>query len=94
KGGDLGWFKPGTMVPEFDEAVNDLQIGDISELVRSSFGYHIIEVLGRRTHDDADELIREKARAALKKRKVAEEKELFYHRIRDEAFVEIRLNNN
>ena len=94
KGGDLGWFKPGTMVPEFDEAVNNLQIGDISELVRSSFGYHIIEVLGRRTHDDADELIREKARAALKKRKVAEEKELFYHRIRDEAFVEIRLNNS
>ena len=94
KGGDLGWFKPGTMVPEFDEAVNNLQIGDISELVRSSFGYHIIEVLGRRTHDDADELIREKARSALKKRKIAEEKELFYHRIRDEAFVEIRLNNN
>lgn len=94
KGGDLGWFKPGTMVPEFDKALENLQIGDISELIHTSFGYHIIEVLGRRIHDDADELIRSKARDALRSRKMAEGKEMFYRRIRDEAFVEIRLNNS
>ena len=94
KGGDLGWFQPGTMVAEFDKALENLQIGDVSELIRTNFGYHIIEVLGRRSHDDADELVRSKAKEALRSRKIAEEKELFYHRIRDEAFVEIRLNNS
>lgn len=94
KGGDLGWFKPGTMVPEFDEAVEQLQVGDISEIIQTNFGYHIIEVLGRRSHDDADELIREKARNVIKTRKIAEEKEAFYRRIRDEAFIDIRLNKS
>lgn len=93
KGGDLGWFKPGTMVPEFQQAVDQLQAGDISEVVQSSFGYHIIEVLGRRTHDDADELLKEKARETLRNRKINEEQQAFYRRIRDEAYVEIRLNN-
>ncbi len=94
RGGDLGWTKPGTMVPSFEEAMDKLQPGDISEVMQTNFGYHIIEVLGRRTHDDADELIRERARQALKARKVAEQKDAFYRRIRDEAFVEVRLDNS
>lgn len=94
RGGDLGWTKPGTMVPEFEKAMNNLQPGDISDVIQTNFGYHIIEVLGRRSHDDADELIKERARQALKSRKVAEQKEAFYRRIRDEAFIEIRLDNN
>ncbi len=93
RGGDLGWTKPGTMVPPFEEAMSKLQPGEISEVTQTNFGYHIIEVLGRRNHDDADELIKERARKALKARKVAEQKDAFYRRIRDEAFVEIRLNN-
>ncbi|MCN4144299.1 MAG: peptidylprolyl isomerase [Thiohalomonas sp.] len=94
RGGDLGWFKPGTMVPQFEKAMAQLQTGDISEVIQTNFGYHIIEVLGRRAHDDADELIKEKARKVLTNRKVTEQTDAFYRKIRDEAFIEIRLDNS
>jgi len=93
RGGDLGWFKSGTMVPAFEKAADELQPGDLSEIVQTEFGFHIIEVLGRRNHDDSDEMIRAKARELLTQRKIAEETENFYRRIRDEAYVEIRLDN-
>ncbi len=94
KGGDLGWFKEGTMVPQFEAAMNKLQPGEISPVVKTNFGYHIIEVLGRRTHDDADELIKARARDIIKKRKINEQTTDFYRKIRDEAYIDIRLDKN
>jgi len=92
KGGDLGWFKPGVMVPEFDKAVSELQPGDLSDIVETAFGFHIIEVLGRRQKDDSKEFIRNKARKELRQRKITENKAVWLRRIRDEAHIDIRIN--
>jgi peptidyl-prolyl cis-trans isomerase C len=48
KGGDLGWFGPGKMVPPFEQAVKRMAVGRISPVVRTQFGYHIIKVTGKR----------------------------------------------
>jgi len=92
KGGDLGWFKPGVMVPEFDQAVSEMEPGEISNIVETAFGYHIIEVLGRRQKDDSKEFIRTKAKKELRQRKISENKTVWLRRIRDEAHIDIRIN--
>jgi len=94
KGGDLGWFKEGAMVAQFEVAMNELQLGEVSHIVQTNFGYHIIEVLGRRSHDDADELIKQRAEKILKNRKITEQTEEFYRKIRDEAYVKILEDNS
>ena len=48
QGGDLGWFGPGKMVPAFESAVKKLGVGSVSDVVQSSFGYHVIKVTGKR----------------------------------------------
>jgi peptidyl-prolyl cis-trans isomerase SurA len=92
KGGDLGWSSPGQMVPAFETMMDKLKPGEISEPFESNFGWHIVEVLERRTHDDTAEFQRNNARKQLIDRKVAEEQELWLRRLRDEAYVDIRLN--
>ena len=90
-GGNLGWVSPGAMVPEFEEAMNKLQAGEISQPFESQFGWHIVQVISRRQHDDTDSYLRNQARQLIHKRKVAEETEHWLRRLRDEAYVEYRL---
>jgi peptidyl-prolyl cis-trans isomerase SurA len=91
KGGDLGLVTQGALVPEFEEAMNHLAINELSEPVQTQYGWHLIQVLERQESTDADELLKKQARDEIFKRKVEEETELWMRRIRDEAYVEIRL---
>jgi len=88
KGGDLGWYNPGDFVPAFEDVANSLEIGQVSEPFKSPFGWHILEVLERRQHDQGKTNKKNQARNAIKKRKIDEELRLWLRRIRDEAYVE------
>ena len=92
KGGDLGWLSPGDTVPEFERAMNALQPGQISEPVRSPFGWHLLQVVERRSSDMSKERRRLTARQALRERKSEEAYEEWVRQLRDRAYVEIRLD--
>lgn len=91
RGGELGWLNPGETVPAFEEAMNRLTVGQISDPVQSPFGWHLIEVLERREVDASRDLLRARAQEVLQNRKREEETELWLRRLRDEAFVEYRV---
>ncbi len=90
-GGDLGWSGPGTFVPEFDKAIADLKTNEISEPFKSRYGWHIVQMLGTRTYDSTDDMRRQRAFAAIRESKADEETELWLRRLRDEAFVEVKM---
>ena len=92
-GGDLGWANPGMFVPEFEKAMNALKPGEISQPVRTPYGYHLIQVIGRRERDVSDERRRAAARAQIQARKVDERFEQWLRELRDQAYVEYRLDN-
>ena len=93
KGGDLGWISPGDTVPEFERAMNALKPGEISDPVRSPFGWHLIQVVERRSADLSKERRRLTARQALRERKSEEAYEEWVRQLRDRAFVEMRLDD-
>ena len=90
-GGDMGWVNPGTFVEEFENVAKNLEIGVVSEPFRSRFGWHILEVLGRRTHDNTEERKESICSNSIRNSKFTDEVELWLRRIRDEAYVEIRI---
>ena len=94
KGGDLGWVNPGDLVPKFEEVMNDLPINGLSKPFRTQFGWHIVQVLDRRNHDATEEVKRDKAKQALRKRKADEALQLYLRKLRGQAFVETRLDDN
>ena len=93
KGGELGWVSPDQMVPEFEEVMNQTAKGAISSPFKSRFGWHIIQVVDRRQHDKSDDVRRIAARKAVIKRKSEEAKEEYLRRLRDEAFIDLRLDD-
>ncbi len=90
EGGELGWTSPGQMVPDFEKAMQATAVGEISQPVRTPFGWHILEVEGRRDQDMTSEAIRKKAADYLHNRKYQEELDAWLQQIRDEAFVDIK----
>ena len=92
-GGELGWTSPGALVPQFEAEMNKLEPGQISQPFRSPFGWHIVQLIDRRTHDDTEQFIENKAREFLTERKTEEDTEAWLRRLRDEAYVEYRLED-
>lgn len=90
-GGDLGWLSPGDTVPEFEHAMSALEPGEVSGPVQSPFGWHLIEVIERRTRDVSKERQRQSARQTLRARKADTAFQEWLQRLRDRAYVEYRL---
>jgi len=90
RGGDLGWILPGDTVPPFEQAMNALKVGEVSTPVRTPFGYHLIQVLGRRTADVTADRKRLEARRILGARRAEEAYEEWVRQLRDRAYVEYR----
>ena len=91
RGGDLGWIYPGDTVPEFERAFTELKPMDVSQPVKTPFGWHLIQVLERRTADMSSERKRVEARKALLDRKGDEAFQEWLRQLRDRAYVEMRL---
>ncbi len=92
EGGSLGWTEPGRLVPRFEKAMQALAPGQISEPFRTRFGWHIVQVMARRQQDLTDEMRRREARLVVRKRKTEEAVRDWLRRLRDEAYVEVRLD--
>jgi peptidyl-prolyl cis-trans isomerase SurA len=91
RGGELDWVYPGDTVPDFERAYQELKVGEVSEPVRTPFGYHLIQVLERRSADVSPERRRLQARMALRERKSEEAYQEWLRQLRDQIYVELRL---
>lgn len=87
QGGDLGWANPGQFVPQFEQTMDGLAENEISQPFRSPFGWHLMQVLGRRTQDQTEEVKKNKAAQLVQRRKFDEELDEWLREIRTEAYV-------
>jgi len=90
KGGDMGWVYPGDTAPEFEQAMNGLQPGGVSDPVQTQYGYHLIQVVERKSDDLSKERQRLVARQAIRERKLDEATQDWLRTLRDRAYVEFR----
>ena len=89
-GGNLGWMSPGELVPEFEQAMNQLNVGEVSDPVKTEFGWHLIQVIERRQAQLSADKQRDYARATLREKKLDQAYQDWLRQIRDAATVEIR----
>ena len=91
EGGEMGWRSPNAFVPEFEAIANKAKIGVVSDPFQTRFGWHIIEVMDRRIYDNTEDLKENGCIQRIRNSKVSEEEQLWMRRMRDEAFVDIRI---
>ena len=89
-GGDLGWVAPGMFVPEFEEVMNKLQIGQIADPLVSRFGVHLVQVLARREAPITERELRDLVRNSLREKKYDETYQLWAQEVRGRAYIEYR----
>lgn len=90
-GGDLGWASPGMFTPAFEKKIRETEIDEISEPFKSDFGWHILQVTGRRAEDFTEEAMRGRAQNMLMSRRFEDEMQVWLQELRDEAFIEIKI---
>ncbi len=89
KGGELGWADPNIYVPEFIATLNKLEVDEISDPVRSQYGWHLMQLTGKRLGDATQKRKEEKAYQLLFQRKFSEESEVWLREIRASAYIEV-----
>jgi peptidyl-prolyl cis-trans isomerase SurA len=94
RGGDLGWLSQGDTVPEFEDVMNRLEPGELSKPFKTQFGWHLLQVMERRNHDSTEEYERSRVRQLIRSRKYDEELFLWLRRLRDESYVDYRIDDN
>ncbi len=92
QGGDLGWLTPGETVPPFEQAMNNLEPGQVSQPVQTPFGWHLIQVIERRTKDMEEEFRRMEARRVLFQRRAEPAFEDWLSQLRGQAYIDNRLD--
>ena len=93
RGGDLDWLLPGDTVPDFERVMNALKPGEVSQPFKSPFGWHLVQVLERRSGGLTQDRRRIQARQALKERKADEAFQEWLRQLRDRTYVEMRLED-
>lgn len=90
-GGDLNWIDPNALVPEFREVMSNTASGELSKPFKSPYGWHVLQVIGRRATDSSVQFREQQAANLLRNRKYDEELQAWLRQIRDEAYVETKL---
>jgi peptidyl-prolyl cis-trans isomerase SurA len=93
RGGDLGWLSAGDTVPDFERAMDRLAVNEVSQPIRTPFGWHLVQVLERRKQDVTEQRRREEARKAIRQRKSDEQFEEFVRQLRDRTYVEYKTDD-
>jgi peptidyl-prolyl cis-trans isomerase SurA len=94
KGGDIGWVNSAVVVPEFDQQMLALKVGELSLPFKTELGWHLMQVLARRTSYNSSDTLRQQATEVLSRRKIEEAVGPWLKRLSDEAEINIYLNES